>query len=227
VIIESVHVKNFRSILDEILGCEQLTALVGANGSGKSSFLYAIGLFYSTSPKLEKEDYYGEDTSKEIIIAVTYKDLDKEKETFRSYIQGEKLKVEKVFTYNNGKINAKYYGFGLRNPEFKEIRSSLAEKGQSKIAKEAYELLRIKSEYISLHSWTTIKNAQIELNRWEEENSANCTRERDDGQFFGFNEVAEGYLGRHTKFLFIPAVKDASEEAVENRSSIITLTSRM
>jgi putative ATP-dependent endonuclease of OLD family len=221
-IIESVHVKNFRSILDETLNCEKLTALVGANGSGKSSFLYAIGLFYSTSPTLEKEDYYGEDVSKEIIIAITFKNLDKEKETFCNYIQGEKLKVERVFTYNNSKIIAKYYGFGLRNPEFMEIRNLFAEKGQSKKAKEDYGSLLSKSKYVSLPPWTTIKNAQIELKKWEEENSDNCTRERDDGQFFGFNEVAEGYLGRHTTFLFIPAVKDASEEAAENRGSIIT-----
>ena len=106
-IIESVHVKNFRSILDETLNCEKLTALVGANGSGKSSFLYAIGLFYSTSPKLEKEDYYGEDVSKEIIIAITFNSFDKEKETFCNYIQGEKLKVERIFNYDNGKITAK------------------------------------------------------------------------------------------------------------------------
>lgn len=160
-IIESVHVKNFRSILDEMLYCEQLTALVGANGSGKSSFLYAIGLFYNTSPNLEKEDFYGEDISKEILIALTFKDLDKEKEIFCNYIQEDKLKVEKVFTYNNGKITAKYYGFGFRNLEFKEIRSLLAEKGQLKKTKEVYGLLQNKSKYVSLPVWTTIKNAQI------------------------------------------------------------------
>ena len=205
-----------------MLYCEQLTALVGANGSGKSSFLSAIGLFYSTSPKLEKEDYYGEDVSKEIIIAITFKNLDEEKETFCSYIQGEKLKVERVFNYVSGKITAKYYGFVLRNPEFNEIRNLLAERGQSKKAKDVYENLLSKSKYDLLPSWTNIKNAQIELKKWEEENTHECTIARDDGQFFGFNEVATGYLGGHTKFLFIPAVKDASEEAVENRGSIIT-----
>ena len=49
-IIESIHIKNYRSILDEKINCEELTALVGANGTGKSSFLRAIGLFYNTSP---------------------------------------------------------------------------------------------------------------------------------------------------------------------------------
>lgn len=52
-IIQSVNVKNFRSILDETLYCEGLTALVGPNGSGKSSFLKALELFYSPTPKIE------------------------------------------------------------------------------------------------------------------------------------------------------------------------------
>lgn len=222
-IIESVHVKNFRSILDETLYCEQLTALVGPNGSGKSSFLHAIELFYSTSPNIEKEDYYGEDISKEIAISVTFTDFDGEKRILSKYIQSEKLKVERIFNYNNGKIISKYYGFCLRNPDFKEIRLLLAVKGQSKKAKSVYEeSIKIKSEYSSLPPWTNIKDILAGLIKWEEENPTKCAIERDDGQFFGFNEVAEGYIGKHTKFLFIPAIKDASEEAAENRGSIIT-----
>ena len=52
-IIESMNVKNFRPILDETLDFEQLTALVGTNASGKSTFLRALELFYSTSQKFD------------------------------------------------------------------------------------------------------------------------------------------------------------------------------
>jgi len=74
-IIKSISVKNFRSILDEKLDLEELTALVGANGSGKSTFLRALELFYSTSPKFDIEDFYNSETNAEASIAVTYKDL--------------------------------------------------------------------------------------------------------------------------------------------------------
>jgi len=222
VIIESVHVENFRSIFNETLYCESLTALVGANGSGKSSFLHAIELFYNTSPRIEKEDFYGEDVSRDIIIAITFTNLDDENPIFRNYVDSGKLNVERVFTWSNGKILAKYYGFGLHNPEFKPIRALLGEKGQSKNAKQMYDSLRDKLQYISLPPWTNINNAKIELGKWEEENREKCERTRDEGQFFGFSGVAEGYLGRHTKFLFIPAVKDASKEAAEGRGSVIT-----
>jgi predicted ATP-dependent endonuclease of OLD family len=49
---QSVHVRNFRSVLDETLACAELTALVGANGSGKSAFSRALDLFYTPSPRI-------------------------------------------------------------------------------------------------------------------------------------------------------------------------------
>ena len=96
-IIESIQVKNFRSILDEVLFCESLTALVGANGSGKSSFLRGLDLFYSPSPQIDSEDFYNGDTTTEIIVDVTFKNLSEEsKKLFSNYIQGEKLTVERA-----------------------------------------------------------------------------------------------------------------------------------
>ena len=61
-IIKSIHIKNFRSIKNETLSFSNLTALVGANGSGKSSFLKAIEIFQNTSPKISEDDYYNKNT---------------------------------------------------------------------------------------------------------------------------------------------------------------------
>jgi AAA15 family ATPase/GTPase len=69
-ILTSVHVKNFRSILEETLSCDSLTALVGRNGAGKSSFLRAMELFYDPAAKVALEDFYAEDTSQDIEIAL-------------------------------------------------------------------------------------------------------------------------------------------------------------
>ena len=41
-----MNVQNFRSIRDETLNFDNLTALVGSNGSGKSSLLRALELFH-------------------------------------------------------------------------------------------------------------------------------------------------------------------------------------
>ena len=45
---------------------------------------------------------------------------------------------------------------------------------------------------------------------------------RDDGKFFGFAGVSQGYLGYFTKFIKVPAVRDAAEDAAEGRGSCIT-----
>jgi ABC-type cobalamin/Fe3+-siderophores transport system ATPase subunit len=73
--IDSITVKNFRCVSSETLNCGKLTALVGANGTGKSTFLKALDIFYDPSPRLEKRDWHNEDQSAPIEIAVTFNDL--------------------------------------------------------------------------------------------------------------------------------------------------------
>ncbi len=222
-IIESVHVKSFRSILDETLSCENLTALVGANGAGKSTFLRAIELFYSLSPKIEDEDYYNCDTTAEIIVSVTFRDLSAEaKALFSNYMQDDKLTVERVFINENGKTTPKYHGASLRNKAFQGIRDGLAVKDRGNTAKVAYETIRSQPDYTDLPPWSKLGEVENNLKRWEASHLDKCARQRDDGQFFGFKEVGQGYLGRFTRFLFVPAVRDASEDTAESRGSILT-----
>lgn len=222
-IIESVHAKNFRSVLDEALQCENLTALVGANGAGKSTFLRALEVFYGIAPKIDIEDFYNRETSNEIVIGVTFKNLSNEaKELFSSYVQGEKLTVERVFSWQDGNVTAKYHGSSLQNPEFQPVREGLAVKDRGATAKQAYNTLRAKPDYAGLPTWSTIPAVEPSLNQWEAANPGKCTRQRDDGQFFGFGEVGQGYLGKFTRFLFIPAVRDAAGDAAEGRGSVLS-----
>jgi len=223
VIIESVSVKGFRSILDETLSCQSLTALVGPNGSGKSSFLRALSLFYDPLPKVDPEDFYDGDTTAEIAIAVTFRSLSPEaEELFASYMQGGKLRVERVFVWDNGKPVWKYHGATLRNPKFQAVRDALSIRDRGKTAKTQYEALRAMADFDSLPPYSTLAQVSGALTQWEASHPDQCTRQRDDGQFFGFREVAQGYLGRFTRFLFIPAVRDASDDSAEGRGSVLT-----
>jgi len=222
-IIESVHVKSYRSVFDEVLECEMLTALVGANGSGKSTFLRALDLFYSPSPKVDLEDFYNRDTSAEIVVAITFKDLSAEAKTFfSSYLQGQRLTVERVLKLQDGKLEARYHGSSLQCPEFQKIRAGFEIKDRGKTAKDAYESVRANADFSSLSAWTNLGAVATSLKEWEASHPDKCTRQRDDGQFFGFKEVGQGYLGRFTKFLFIPAVRDAASDAAEGRGSVFS-----
>lgn len=220
-IIKSVRVVNFRSIADETLHCERLTALVGRNGAGKSSFLRAVDLFYSTTPKVDADDFYDGRTDEEIVIAITFSDLsDKAAEAFSPYIQNGELTVERVFRWDGAKAVVKYHGSKLQHQAFDAIRnaSTAAEK------KRLYEELRPADSYSSMPKWRNVAEGTQAIQVWEEEHPEACVRQRDDGQFFGFTEVAQGCLKKFTTFLFIPAIRDAASDAAEGpRSSLTTL----
>ncbi|ACA59051.1 ATP-dependent nuclease [Candidatus Desulforudis audaxviator] len=218
-LISAVHVKNFRSILDDSLPCDRLTALVGRNGAGKSSLLRALELFYDPSAKVTTEDFYAEDTSQDIEIAVTFAELSTEEQDFFSaYIDNGTLTVVRVFSLAPGRKSGTYHGMRLQNPDFAEVRTA----GGRREITNKYNELRSTEKYSSLPTVRSADEALSKLQEWESANPNACVRMRDDGQFFGFTEVGQGYLGRHTRFIRIPAVRDASEDAMERRGSCVT-----
>jgi len=218
-IINDVHVKSFRSILDESLPCDCLTALVGRNGAGKSSFLRALELFYDPSAKPTPEDFYAEDTTEEIEIAVVFAKLtEEEMDFFSPYVDNETLTVVRVFSLVPGSKSGTYHGMRLQNPAFIPVRSA----GRKTDIRAKYDELRSSSEYSSLPSVRSADLALEALEKWESEHLADCRRLRDDGQFFGFTGVGQGYLGRHTRFIRVPAVRDASDDATEKSGSCVT-----
>ncbi len=218
-LIREVHVKNFRSILDESLPCDSLTALVGRNGSGKSSFLSAVELFYDHAAKVTTEDFYSEDTSQDIEIAVTFADLsDDAKELFSAYLDSDVLTVVRVFSLAEGRKSGTYHGMRLQNPDFTCVRNA----GGNSNIRAKYNEIRNLEKYSALPTASSAANALKALADWEIENIEQCSRMRDEGQFFGFTQVGQGYLGRHTRYIRVPAVRDAQEDATEKRGSCVT-----
>ena len=216
---KSVRVCNFRCIRDETLPCDKLTAIVGPNGSGKSAFLRALELFYTAVARYSDEDFYAKDTSQPIVITVTFIDLTPEERTlFNKYVEAGELTVEKTMSFPSNKANQKYYGTSLRNPDFQAVRSAT----NAQERRQQYVALRESPRYSSLPAWTRQDEAVKALEDWEAANPEECTRQRDDGQFFGFTEVGEAHLERYTSFLLVPAVRDASEDAAEGRGSVLT-----
>lgn len=218
-VIKEVHVKNFRPIRDEVLACDSLTALVGRNGAGKSSFLKALEMFYDPSAKVTPEDFYAEDASQEIEIAVTFSALTtEEKEFFSSYVDDNTLTVAKVFSISGGRKAGTYHGMRLQNPDFAKVRSA----ANKTDARNTYNELRTTGKYPSLRTVRSADQVFEAMSQWEQDHPSECERLRDDGQFFGFTEVGQGYLGRYTRFIRIPAVRDASDDATDTKGSCVT-----
>ena len=216
-IIKSVRVQRFRCLRDATLPCEELTALVGANGAGKSAFLQALDIFYNANARISEDDFYGRQTQSPIIIRVVFAQLSAtEQERFKKYIEADELVVEKEIVSDNGKISQPYFGMSLRNPSFGDARAG----GPAADRKSAYNTLR-SGQFPELPAYTNQDGARQALEEWEEQNPDRCERLRDDGQFFGFKEVGEAHLERDTKFLLIPAVLDAADEATDRKGGAL------
>lgn len=218
-LIKQIHVRNYRSILDESLTRDSLTTLVGRNGSGKSSFLSALELFYNPSPRLTGEDFYAEDMTQDIEIAITFSCLSQEaKELFSSYLDNETLTVVRVLSGTQSRRPGTYHGMRMQNPDFEAIRNA----GGARDVRNKYNEVRNTAEYSGLPTVRSEEQVRLALTDWETQNPGKCSPLRDDGQFFGFTEVGLGYLGRFTRFIYVPAVRDAAEDATEKRGSSVT-----
>jgi putative ATP-dependent endonuclease of the OLD family len=154
--------------------------------------------------------------SQPIEIAVTFSDLGAEaKELFASYLEGEEITVERVFSSVEDKIQNKYYGSRLSIADFRPVYTA----GNATEAKKCYQELDTARKYAGLVPWANRDQSLRSLKEWEESHPEQCSRSRDEGQFFGFTAVGQGYLGRYTRLIYVPAVRDAGSDAEEGRDS--------
>ena len=215
--LKSARIRHFRCIRDVAVNFTDLTALVGSNGSGKSTILRAIDAFYAGSPGITEHDFYNRDTSTPIEIDLTFFDFtDEEKAMFASKIDRNEMSVMRVFEMGGARGTGRYYGTSLQNPEFAPVR---AKTGMDKRA--AYNELRTAKAEYALPPATRIDQVDPALAEWEQEHPDQCVRARDDGQFFGFTNIANGKLQKATSFVFIPAVRDAAVDAADSRGAPI------
>ncbi len=217
-IIKSVEVKNFRSIRETSLDCDNLTAVVGRNGAGKSSFLYAIDSFYDTAAPITEEDFFDRDTSSPIEIRVTYGALrDDEKEEFRPYIKDDKLIVTKRISSENGSIMQRYYAAALQIPQFAEIRAKTGKRDRVSAWKELVDSGQLSNLGGKVQSADEVERLMTEYEGNHPELMEPTEREE---QFFGSRNIGGGKLDKFTKYVLVPAVREASDEVTGRKGAI-------
>ncbi len=215
--LERARIKNFRSLKDIEVGFGAHTALIGANGAGKSSILKAIEKFYSTSKNCDADDFFGRDQGQPIEIELTFHQLsDQEAASFEDRVRDGKLVITRVF--DGGPSSGRYHGIVPQIPDFVAIRAqSVATQKRA-----AYNALRDNNTlYADLPSVGSAAAVDQALLDWETVHPAQLVLLPDDGQFFGFQNNSRGKLQKHTSFVFIPAVREASADAVDGKASVI------
>jgi putative ATP-dependent endonuclease of the OLD family len=218
-ILKRAWIKNFRSIKDLKIDFNIQTAILGGNGSGKSTVLKAIDRFYSSSSTVELNDFFGRDVQEPIEIILTFKDFTSDESTlFASRIHNGEMTVARVFESSGDKGNGRYYGLAPAHAEFSGIR----EASGATARRQAYAAVcKLGGQYATLSPVTKADDIDENLAGWEAAHLDQCTLALDDGQFFGFSNVARGQLQKATSFVFIPAVRDASVDAMDSRGAVI------
>lgn len=220
-IIETLEIKNYRSIKNAKLDCDNLTAILGRNGTGKSSFLYALDLFYDVSANIKSEDYFNRDLSEPIEIRVTYTELSSEETAeFSPYIKDNKLIVTKRISFEGGRFVQRYFGAAQQISQFADIRKI----AQKRDKMNAWNELVDTNELEGLTE--RVRNSdQIELLMlaYEEAHPNMLVTIEKEEQFFGAKSVGGGKLDKYTRFVLIPAVRDANDEVVGKKGSVYQL----
>jgi putative ATP-dependent endonuclease of the OLD family len=215
--LERARIKNFRSLRDVEVEFGAHTALIGGNGAGKSSILKAIEMFYSTSKTCSADDFFGRDQSQPIEIELTFHQLsDQEATAFEDRVRDGKLVVTRIFDQSSS--SGRYHGVVPQVADFLAIRAHATATPK----RAAYNELRENNPaYAGLPNAGSQAAVDQALLEWEANHPEQLVLLPDDGQFFGFQNNSRGKLQRHTSFVFVPAVREASADAADGKASVI------
>lgn len=219
--IESVHIKNFRSCADVTINLNNYTCLVGPNGVGKSTVLSALNIFFqerenvaTSTSLLTSEDFYKGNVADPIEIVVTFTELSEEaKQELSHYVRQNKLVVMARAVFDPQTGSATVQQFGIRDI-FKKFAPFFELNKQGGSADELKSLYANYQSEFSLAPWKNKTQATQALRDFEEANSGLCEPEPSGDQFYGIAKT-RGKLEQFVQWVYVPAVKDASEESEE------------
>jgi len=224
--IESVRIKNFRCFSDQTIHLRDYACLLGANGSGKSTVLAALNLFFRQSKdsktdlvRLSVDDFHHKNIAEPVEITLTFTDLSPEaRKDLEGYARQGKLIVSARAEYDAASETAEVLQFGSRLgiEEFREYFEADKNKAAASDLKDIYNRLKkSRSDLPSAGSKTAMVSA---LQEFESNNPDECVPIRSNDQFYGATKGANR-LAPHIQWVFVPAVKDITEESEESKTS--------
>lgn len=226
----SIRIENLRSFSDATISFDDYTCLVGANGSGKSTVLTALNVFFRETVNaatdclnLDREDFFCGRTDKPVKVTVTFENLSAEaQDDFAAYYRHGKLVISAVAEWNEAKQCAEVRQYGERlgvrafEPFLKAARENQAVKT---VLKPMYE--GIQKKYPELPAWKSAPQAVQEVEAYAESHQDQCELLPSETKFYGYTAGAH-YLQKYVQWVYVPAVKDAASEQTEGRQSSLS-----
>jgi putative ATP-dependent endonuclease of OLD family len=228
--IKSVRIKNFRSFEDQLIMLDAYTCLVGPNGAGKSTLLNALNVFFcentSATPVdyLTAEDFHQKRTDRPVEITATFHELSaRAQESLKDYYRNGELVVSSIAIFDEGKGKAVVEQAGSRMAIQSFARFFEAWKAGASAADLSQIFDELRAEYPDIPApFGRSKDARRDALRAYEsdpENAHLLTPLRSTDQFYGIAGTSK--LRPFIQWVYVPAVKDASEEQSESRDGAL------
>lgn len=224
--IESIRIENFRGFKDETVYLDNYACLVGPNGAGKSTILTALNVFFrqykdskTDLSKLSADDFHHKNVKDPIRITVTFCELSTQaKSDLAAYVRQDKLIVSAVAKYDAANESAEVRQFGNRlgMEDFREYFEADKRGESAGTLKEIYSSLKLK--HSGLEDAKTKPAMADALQSYESNHPTACALIPSEDQFYGATKGANR-LSPHLQWVFVPAVKDITEESQESKTS--------
>ena len=216
--IESVRIRNFRTLKDVSIPFDAITTFIGPNGAGKSTVLRGLEWFFNgkVGSLTDKDCSFGA-VDEDIEVQVTFSSLSaRDREELGKYApDGAATFTAWKRRDRNGdetlSANSKSYA------PFNTVR----EKSSAADKKTSYNALRAADSSLDLPAWSNATAAHDTLTTWE---TAHVDQLEDAPEslqtnFFGFN--SGGKMSGLFDFVLVTADLRASEESIDGKASII------
>lgn len=216
--IQSVRIKNFRTLKDVTIPFDTVTTFIGPNGAGKSTVLRALDWYFNgkIGSLTEKDCCYGA-IDEEIEVQVTFERLtEQDRSALGKYAPADATtftawKRRSIEGSETLSANSKSYA------PFNAVRSKVSALDK----KSAYNNLKTTEPLIGLPAWSNTEAANQAMTTWESSHTAQLVEAPEYLQtnFFGFN--SNGKMSGLFDFVLVTADLRASEESTDGKSSII------
>lgn len=210
-----VRIENYRCLSDVTVTFDDITVMVGANGSGKSSVLRALDWFFNGGP-LEPDDIAGRRDDVGVTVTATFTELtDADRAALGSYATGETATFWRTWSQAG---QEKLTGRGLAYPPFETVRER--EQSGMRALTDAYNGLREAEPALGLSSVRSGAQAKEAMDGWERANPDRLEPASSSATHL-FGVVGQPRLAGRFDYVLIPAVSDAEEQTREGRGTLL------
>ena len=226
--IKQVRIQNFRSCEDATFGLAPYTCLIGPNGSGKSTVLQALNIFFREDgitglnvSELEEQDFHFGNTKDPVEITVTFVDLGKDaQDEFAAYYRNGELIVSAFAEFNIHTLKAPIRQRGHRTgiESFRTFFEAQKDKKPADELKKIYESIR--SDFPDLPQVKAANAIEQQLREYEQSHPDECSLIPSEDEFYGFSR-GKDRLEKYIQWIYVPAVKEASQEQLESKNTAI------